>query len=165
MGNLVDKAIRPPLSEEAEDAAQRKLLLQSFGLLREHADEIINTPAYSFCTLRVVRLALFYIGGGKVPLGALLQLWQEGKLIETCPVCAGEIYLFSAGGSPLSGMNAWSGICPSCNRAHVGKSDSFPKIRRPMQDMIDKYSEALAQTKVEPVSFETLLEALKAERN
>lgn len=165
MSALVDKTIQRPLSEDEKDAVQRKLLLQSFGLLREHADTIINTPAYSFCSPRIVRLALFYIGGGRVPLGALLQLWQEGKLIETCPVCSGEIYLFSAGGSPLSGMNAWSGICPSCNRIHIGKSDYFPKIWQPMQGMIDKYSEAAAWSKVEAVSFEDLLEALKAERN
>lgn len=180
---------QPSLDEPEKRAAEKQLLRQNLGLLLENAEKIINTPEYFFCPLRTAFLSLAYINGGMMPLGALLLLWKEEKLIETCPDCSGKVYLFSAGGSPLSGSNSWGGICPACDRIRYGRSAHFSDIWLPMLESIKKYPnvdiiekgerpkfswsqgivgketpDVIIKPKVEGIPFEELIRVLKEGR-
>ena len=137
-----------------EDAARRQeekdLIVQNFRLIYENAELIINTPEYFFCELETARLGLFYIGGGKLPLGVLLLLWKEGKFKDKCSVCGHDVYVCAASGSPLSGSFTWWGVCENCAQPIYFKRSGFRWT--PVYEKMKEYkNEAIIEKGQEPI--------------
>jgi len=118
---IIESIIPPPGLSRTEKARERELFQNHFDLIQENADLIINTPELFYCTLHAACINLAYLGGYLTPLGVLLQLWRKGLLVDVCDHCRGDLYIFCAGGSPLSGTNKCSGLCRNC-RTISGKS-------------------------------------------
>jgi hypothetical protein len=58
-------------------------------------------------------------GDGPLYLGYLIEGYKDQQLIEQCPTCETKTLLISCfGGSPMSGSNAFTGICLSCSTRH-----------------------------------------------
>lgn len=98
----------PPLmpeENETESKRQMDLFCENLPLILAHSDIIIDAPEYFH-----IRHDWSIIGGAHVdspyiPLGGLLLLWRENKWIGKCPDCGRSAYIFTAGGSPLSGRH------------------------------------------------------------
>ena len=148
--------------ENSDDAILRKedndLFIQNFQLIYDNAELIIRTPDYFLCECKTAYLSTFYIGrGGKISLGSLLLLWQEGKLKEKCPSCGGDVFVFGESGSPLSGAYSWWGFCPECAAERYGKGDAFHW--QPVYEQIEEHTSWPPRVSV---SFKDLIEALKS---
>ncbi|MCP5484291.1 MAG: hypothetical protein H7A22_02070 [Spirochaetales bacterium] len=113
------KKAQPPDPWKDVIATEERLLLRNWDLIRSRGDEILSRPDWYF-----VRSASFYFlmayisGSGPLTLGEMTLLWQTEDGRGRCPHCQGVVFLFRAGGSPLTGNHWIHGICPSC-RSHV----------------------------------------------
>ncbi len=116
----------------------RTLLREHIPLLLENRGIISSTPEFYFCEIMGSALSLAYIRGGSLTLGMLVDLWSEYQFIEVCPDCGRTVYLVHAGGSPLSGINRWGGICLECQKDQHGCSKSFIDIWIKAYDIIKK---------------------------
>jgi hypothetical protein len=68
-------------------------------------------------------LSTAYVAGGPIPLGILVTLWKEGKLLDKCQACGGVVHIIGAGGA-LS-MNSWWGYCAECGAPQHGSKKTF----------------------------------------
>lgn len=137
---------------------ENDLFVQNFRLIYKSADKIISTPEYFHCECKTAYLSTFYIGrGGKIPLGVLLLLWREAKLIEKCPTCGKAVFVFGEGGSPLSGAYSWWGFCPECDRERYGTGDAFRW--QPIYEQIKKHS---SKPQITAVTLKELVEVLQS---
>ena len=107
---------------EAESARYKSALRKEKELLRTyltsivaHSDLIQADEEMRYALISEYALAGgMYIGGGYLPLGLLLDFWQWNQFTEMCSVCDSKVYLYGAGGSPLSGSGSMWGICIGC---------------------------------------------------
>ena len=67
-----------------------------------------------FIQIEDIYISLAFLGDYNIPLGALLELWEQGLLIDFCDQCHSKLYIYNAGGSPLSGRNQCLGLCLNC---------------------------------------------------
>ncbi|MFY9550344.1 MAG: hypothetical protein WAU32_04275 [Thermoanaerobaculia bacterium] len=97
--------------------------LEEDGLLREYlplilsnADLILGTPRYFFCQLWTAYMSSLWVfrGGGPIPLGVLIGLWGEGKLLYDCPSCGLRLHVTGLRGSALQKFGAVWGYCAGC---------------------------------------------------
>jgi hypothetical protein len=102
-------------TEQEERERLSRQLLDNVALLLRHRERIRGEPRLAAVTHPHAMLSCAYIGGGLLPMGALLELW-EGAWTATCPDCAGLVFITSVGGSVLSGSHGWSGVCSACER-------------------------------------------------
>ena len=102
---------------------ESKLLADHLLLILEKSEQIapdrrLANALISECAF----LSMAYAGGGYLPLGTLLCFWQQDRFTDTCEECEGKVYLYGAGGSPLSGSGSMWGRCAQC---HKGKKVAF----------------------------------------
>jgi hypothetical protein len=94
------------MSNEAE------ILAKNLDLLLENSGRILDKPEWFQCRLEPAYLA--YWGGGDIPLGALLLLWQEGKMLAACDKCGAIVHLLGLGSTPFGSKQGCWGICRGC---------------------------------------------------
>lgn len=103
--------------EQAEREAilrQSRRLHDNVPLLVRHQARIRGDSRLASVTHPSARLSAAWIGEGLLPVGALLELWEQGLWTATCPTCAGRVLITSVGGSVLSGSHGWTGVCEAC---------------------------------------------------
>ncbi|MFP4447058.1 MAG: hypothetical protein ACLFPD_12520 [Desulfosudaceae bacterium] len=127
---IIAKIVPPPEQSAAEKEAEFALFRDNLDLIFRYAGTIIDTPQLFFCGLGHARISVAYLGDYHPSLGALLHLWQQGRLTDVCPHCGGELLLFCAGGSPLSGSNTCSGLCRRCRRVSGKTLPSFAPVTK-----------------------------------
>jgi hypothetical protein len=76
----------------------------------QRRDEVIASSRLS--SAKAGMLGFAYGGSRDLSLGELLNRWQAGELVQPCPTCASDafVYYYAAG---LSG-GGWGGLCFSC---------------------------------------------------
>ena len=98
-----------------------EVLVRHLGLILGNRDRILHSPILAHVLTFAASFSVAYISGsGYLPMGALLELWDEGLMRAPCQKCSKEIYLFQLGGSPLSGACSWWGICADCHQGFSG---------------------------------------------
>lgn len=105
----------------ADIAQQTKHLLARHGaLLLSQRERLQSAEGWRGLVLTGLSFGMMYIGGeGGIYLQDLLQAWSEGRLqVETD---AGPVWLYSGGGSPLSGMHTMQGF-----EVRTGACGSYP---------------------------------------
>ncbi|MFO8048874.1 MAG: hypothetical protein R6U29_07570 [Desulfosudaceae bacterium] len=122
---IIEKIVPPPEQSAAAKEAEFALFREHLDLIFTYADNILQTPQLFFCGLGHARISLAYLGDYQPPLGALLHLWRQNRLTDTCQHCGGDLLLFCAGGSPLSGSNSCTGLCRDCRRVSGKTLASF----------------------------------------
>ncbi|MDD5092064.1 MAG: hypothetical protein PHQ23_14250 [Candidatus Wallbacteria bacterium] len=86
----------------------------------ENADAIRNDPDFYFCTFGSAFVSSpQQQPEGMIPLGALLDLWEDDLLIDGCLQCGSDVFIIGSSASPGIG-NAW-GYCGTC-----GVYNSYP---------------------------------------
>ncbi len=113
---IIEQIIQAPVSSEKDERKDFDLFRDNLDLILESADLIINTPELYYASFNAANINLAYLGGHQAPIGVLLQLWKDGILMGKCPKCYGKVYIFCAGGSPLSGSHSCLGICRDCRK-------------------------------------------------
>lgn len=122
------------------------LFFQDIELLVEHADEIIARAEYFHCPLAFAYCGWPYVGGGgPLALGHLLIGWREGCLIDECPGCGGDLWIFRFAGSPLSGGNWHRGFCRSCTSIERGSAPRFGPRFLAMYELTRRYFNEVAE--------------------
>jgi hypothetical protein len=113
---IIEKPIGLPKKSKEENSAEFQAFRDNFDLIMKHPDMIINTPELYFTSFSCAFVSLSYLGHYQVGIGHMLELWEQDLLIDTCDHCQGPLYIFSAGGSLLSGSNGCVGICGDCKK-------------------------------------------------
>jgi hypothetical protein len=108
-----------------DDAEARGVELEFFrknlSIILANSYQVLATPRYFFCQLGSAWLsvAFWFGGGGKIPLGVLVALWQTGDMVFECPGCHGRLYAVGICGSVLSGCGSAWGTCANCRQSDI----------------------------------------------
>ncbi len=116
-----------------------EILSHNLQAILDNAEIILSTPEFFYCQPEMAHLGVCWIGGGPIPLGVLVKLWKDGKLILTCPHCNGSLYVFQAGGSPLSGRNSCRGCCIACNESYSVFTKQFGGLWHPIIELMKRH--------------------------
>jgi hypothetical protein len=103
----------------AQREAEDELLREHLPTILGHSRRIVETRRYFYCQLTSAWLStwFFYNGGGPIPLGVLILLWDSGEMVFDCVECGGNLYAIGVGGSPLSGSATVWGVCEGCRKS------------------------------------------------
>ncbi|HEY6930616.1 MAG TPA: hypothetical protein VJA66_13135 [Thermoanaerobaculia bacterium] len=97
---------------------EEELLREHLPLILASSERILETPRFFYCQLADAWLSSMWLyGGGPIPLGVLLLLWEAGEMQFECPSCGGPLYAIGVSGSALSGSGSAWGICAKCRTA------------------------------------------------
>jgi hypothetical protein len=112
MVKFVSYAYRPQGDAESR-RKEMETLRRGFSLILRNLDRILRTPRFFFCQLQSAYSWTFWFGpSGPIPLGVLVLLWENGKMIHGCTECGGRLYAVGVGGS-FSRGDVW-GLCVDC---------------------------------------------------
>ncbi len=125
---IIEQIVPPPELSAEEKKRTFELFTDNLDLIFRYADTIIQTPQLFHCPLGGARIELAYAGEYHPPLGALMHLWQNGTLVETCGHCQGDWCVYRAAVSPLSGANQGTGICRTCRTVARQDLPSFMPV-------------------------------------
>jgi len=125
---IIEQIVPPPELSAEEKKRTFALFTDHLDLIFQHADTIIQTPQLFYCPLGGARIDLAHVGEYHPPLGALMHLWQEGTLVEACGHCQGDLCVYRAAVSPLSGANQGTGICRTCRTVARQDLPSFMPV-------------------------------------
>lgn len=115
--------------------ADSRLFIQNFDLLYRNSEKILADERYR----NIIFYGLFFSSAytsreRPLTLGELYLLWNKNEWIT--PDCCGQVYLYSAGGSPLSGSHSYFGYCCGCNKSYRGRRPTFMEIMKPFMDHV-----------------------------
>ncbi len=130
-----------------------ELVREHLGLFIENTELILSRPEYFNITTDAAYLGLMVGFYWRIPLGVLVMLWKEGKLMTTCPQCQGKTYVLSVHGSSGSGVNMFAGICEKCASIVRGSLASFPEFWQALLRMREKYPPRKPQPPVRTKRF------------
>ncbi len=113
--------IEKPLETEEERLSYRLALVDSFPLLLKYHDEARKNPELYYIPVETTLFSCAYFTNTKLYFGELLTLWQDEPWHTTCPECNTQsLFIFGAGGSPLSGSGSGWGVCSHCRKDIFG---------------------------------------------
>ncbi len=115
----------PPESPEVKRGGEfeDELLREYLPVILVNSERILDTPQLFYCQLADAWLSSMWLyGGGPIPLGVLLLLWDAGEMRFECPSCRGPLCAVGVSGSILSGCGSAWGVCAGCrqSRRHRG---------------------------------------------
>ena len=113
---IIEQIIFLPERTQEEHRREFQLFTDNFDLIWRNDDLIINTLEFYYSYFQSAMISVAYFGGGYITIGQLLEAWKQNLLVDTCDKCQGVLYIFCAGGSPLSGSNGCLGICGDCKQ-------------------------------------------------
>ena len=135
---IIEESLTLPKISQEERAAELQLLADNLDLIWRNADIIINTPEFYYSYFHCAFISVAFLGGYYLRLGQLVHLWKQNTLVVTCDECQGPLYIFGAGGSPLSGRNHCSGICGDCKKFSSKSLRGFRTVMEAL-DFIKKH--------------------------
>lgn len=100
-------------SEERE--RQIRKIFGEIMLIYKNSELILSTPEYYFVRDEDIFISVAYLQPQPMTLGILLTHWKENRFCDDT-LCCGRVLKVTAGGSPLSGSNGWSGFCSKCGK-------------------------------------------------
>ena len=143
-------------------AEQREFFRLHFHLVLENAQKILDSPRYCNVVLLESYVAAPYAAGsGPIPIGVLLEMWMDRKLIVPCPQCNGRAYILGGGSGCLGGARICHGLCIDCSRfvKGINPDNHSEDFVRPVMTRIHSRN---ARFKREPaISWWQLLNELK----
>jgi hypothetical protein len=168
-GKISSYGYAPNISAENREE-EMKVVCENFEVILKNFKRILENEQFFFCQIGAAYLAMPWIGpDGPIPLGVLVLLWQKRKLIKKCPDCGGNVYVFGASGSPLSGDHSWRGVCRRCagEKSQRG-GNGFHLIWMPIREMLRELTgettpDIIIKEKVQGVDIKTLIEELNYE--
>lgn len=137
---------------------ETKLFCKYLPLIRGNAAAIQARRQWALCHLHGAFISIAYVsGGGFIPLGLLLQLWERGVESITCPQCGGRTLFRALGGSPLSGSHKLAGICEDCREIVIDQTRRGEFIHRafPIAEELAAYLESAGAAAIPPAEAET----------
>lgn len=109
-------------------------LRDNYQVFLDNIETIINKKEYYNVSFYGLLLSSAYFGRRyPIVFGELLLHWSKGLFIVRNQ-CCGDVFIYSAGGSPLSGSNRYSGFCNTCKKVMKGSLDSFNTIFSPFMN-------------------------------
>lgn len=189
MSKWVSYGFSPGNDLEARRAREieGELLREYLPVILGNSERILETPRYFFCQpgSAFLSCSFFYGGGGPIPLGVLLLLWDAGEMIFDCPTCAGSLYAVGLH-RLLGGSGCVWGVCAGCRQwqkfchGHLGASSRavgellrvyrnepiIEKAKRPVFDWKDGLKGEFTPDRVivpavEPVDIRSLIVELR----
>jgi hypothetical protein len=136
---IIERDIQLPECSPDEKRRELELLRDNLDLILTKTNKIITQPDFFYCYIKAARLGLITFGTWQIPLGVLIQLWNDQSMVVNCPLCQGTLYIVGAGGSPLSGSNSCIGVCRSCSEIISTSVEEFPRIWQPLLSMRNKH--------------------------
>ncbi|MFW6106724.1 MAG: hypothetical protein ACOC8H_01040 [bacterium] len=120
---------------------QDQLLGEHLKLIPEHSPEILKSERYFYCYAGNAYLSIGgYIGPeGAIPLGVLVLLWQDGKLLDKCQDCGGTVHIIGTAGDHIPGTHRWWGYCTECGRYQEGAKATFEELRDPLRQLLREH--------------------------
>lgn len=115
-------------SHEALNKQELALFEEHFNQIVQHKDLIYSRSDYF--------LTRFSQEG--LPLGALLEAWEQGELVFPCH-CGGDCYAISGSGSLQSGLNSYTGYCQRCQSFQKNSAPSFGLIYKVQREIKQRY--------------------------
>lgn len=143
MNGIIETIIEEPmpLPEKTDQERDHEwdLFLKFFPLIWARKNTILAKPEYFYVRFSTAYIGTTLTGMWHIPMGALILLWQDNKWKDTCPHCQGEVFIYAAGGSPLSGRHKYAGICAGCREQVTGRRESFGALMGPAWEMRKSY--------------------------
>ncbi len=118
---------------------QWKLILSNLDVLIRNKNLILKTPEYRFSKVGVAFAGTTVTGTNVLYIGLLLELWEKNQFTDQCPECKGNVYIFNAAGSPLSGRHQFQGMCKNCYEFVQGSKKTFGDLLFPLFDLSKNY--------------------------
>jgi len=145
--------------EKPEDLLHYKLtLIDAVPSLLKFYDEIFDNPELYYVPIEGVGFGSSITGSTQLFLGDLLTLWQDEPWHTTCPKCNSQsLFIFGAGGSPLSGSGSAWGVCREC-REDIHGITPFGKF---FGAVLHKVS-GPKQEKISSITLEKILAGVKS---
>lgn len=111
-------------------AAGEKCFVSNFELITRYSQLVMQDENYRNIAFYGLTISSAWIGRHRpLTLGELFFHYAQSDWIM--PDCCGEVYVFNAGGSPLSGTNTYRGYCRCCRKIYTGSRPSFGEIIGP----------------------------------
>ena len=133
-----------PPDDPERSLGEGHLLQHGLGTILSNSDVILETPEYFYCQLVSAYLSCPYLGGGPIPLGVLIHLWEDGVMLDACPACGGRLHAIG-GCWMFSGYALW-GVCRDCGAwqkargSHSSRRDrGFPEFVFPVNEMLKRF--------------------------
>ena len=117
MVRFISRGYGPPDDPELQRTREieDEIFRHYFPTILANFETILETPRYFFCRLESAWLSSLWIyRGGPIPLGVLVLLWEECKMVYDCASCDSRVYAVGIRGSILSGSGYFWGLCERC---------------------------------------------------
>lgn len=109
---------------------EEKLFIQHFELLLSNSSIILGNPRYRNIIFPGLFISSAWVSRQRpLTLDELYYHWKAGEFITHD--CCGSVYVYSAGGSVLSGSHRYNGYCRSCGKVYFGQRSAFSKLWQP----------------------------------
>lgn len=109
-------------------------IINKIDVLMNNYETIVNIPEYFYAKVACSFIGSILTGTTVLYIGNLILLWEQ-YFIDECPECNGSVYIFNAGGSPLSGRHQYQGICSGCNNFIQGRKPTFIELFMPAYEL------------------------------
>ena len=120
MGKLHSYGFSPTDDPTAREArgVEDDLLRQHLQVILANAERILETPRYFFCqpTMAFMSSLWLFGGGGLIPLGVLILLWEKGRMLYDCPACGFQLHAVGLSGSAFQEVGTVWGFCGGCKQ-------------------------------------------------
>jgi hypothetical protein len=145
---------------QIELAEEDRVLVDHFPLILEKAEWIRREEGLrnALITERAF-VSVAYVGPcGYLPLGLLLDYWQQGKFTDVCGECGETVFLYGAGGSPLSGSGSMWGACGQCGKGRKAPFDGQLVLGFREHELFGPFQERIGEGKC--MRIQELVDAL-----
>jgi|PersoiStandDraft_1058852.scaffolds.fasta_scaffold07766_1 hypothetical protein len=155
IGRLARRSGRFAFIGYAPDAAPEESISEGLlwreGLSRilANADLILEKPEYFYCQPVDAYLSSPYFGGGPIPLGVLIHLWEDGVMLDDCPGCGGRLY--AVGGCWMFSYYSLLGVCRDCGEWQKACGSHSSRQERGFPEFMFTAKELLKTFRNEPV--------------
>lgn len=136
---FIETEIPMPKKSKEEIRHDLEVFKENLKLILDNEERILQKPQLFHVRLHGLHFGSTTTGCTNLPIGVLLKLWREGHWRTRCMECGGNVYIFQAGGSLLSGRNSYSGCCLDCGRDIHGHAETIGVFARPAIDIMKKY--------------------------
>ena len=160
--NSLDLAKLPDVIENSLETREERLsyrlaLVDYFPHLLKYYDEARKNSEIYYIPVETTLFSCAYLANTKLHFGDLLTLWQSEPWHTTCPECNSQsLFIFGAGGSPLTGSGSAWGVCCQC-RKDISGIQPFSKF---FGSMAEK-APGPKQLKESSLSLEQILAGVK----